>query len=207
MADVRAAVEWPASLRRQRGIQPVRGDGADGDPAVVGEDDARTGCPRAGARGPRSRRPWAAAWSRPFELRRAVSCRAAGALLRGRRRAGRRGRQGDGTTTAASSRCRRRGPRGWAARTRARVGLVPAPRAGGRGVGWVTVVPGGGLNANWRASGLAKSTAVKPTSNAGFGAPWSSRPGPAAGRAPGRRWRSARSHQAWRRPSGVRTSS
>ena len=32
----------------------------------------------------------------------------------------------------------------------------------------VTVVPGGGVNANWRASGVAKSTAVKPTSNAGL---------------------------------------
>src|SRR6478735_3150383 len=49
------------------------------------------------------------------------------------------------------------------------VGLVPAPS--GRGVAasdWVTVVPAGGVNANWRASGLAKSTAVKPTSNAGL---------------------------------------
>lgn len=32
----------------------------------------------------------------------------------------------------------------------------------------VTVVPAGGVNSNCRASGCAKSTAVKPTSNAGF---------------------------------------
>ena len=32
----------------------------------------------------------------------------------------------------------------------------------------VTVVPGGGLNSNWRASGLAKSMLVKPTSKAGL---------------------------------------
>src|SRR6478752_91756 len=49
------------------------------------------------------------------------------------------------------------------------VGLVLVPPLGA--VSWsdsVTLVPAGGVKANCRASGLAKSTAVKPTSNAGF---------------------------------------